>query len=111
MPLASAIMPSADTIARPSMRSGPAMFAAQLIRVPPNAKGRPQGRPRAIEFPTGLLDVADHARNRTLTDGRQLGFLGEFLVVLRQRGHGAARLHMHDLVAAGLELGEPLRHR
>src|SRR4051795_12688206 len=98
MPRASATMPSADTIARPSMRSGRAMFAAELIRVPANAKGGRAAAP-SNRIRQSLLDVPHHAGDRPCADGRQLGLLDEFLIVLRQRRHGAASLHVHDFVA------------
>ena len=55
-------------------RGGPCSRPSLYAR-PANAKGRPCGRPRAFEIRRALLDVAHHARNRTLADGRQLGVL------------------------------------
>src|SRR5215831_12547237 len=87
-----ASIPSAETTAKPSTRSAPIM-------------------PGSARMPSVAFDRAHDAFDRPAARVGRFDFLHHDRVVFRQRRKRLASFHLHDPVAAGLEIVEDLPDR
>src|SRR5215471_21074044 len=88
-PARSASIPSAETMAKPSISSAPTM-------------------PGSARMPSVAFDRAHDAFDRPAARVGRFDFLHHDRVVFRQRGNRLAPLHLHDPIAACLEIVEDL---